>query len=140
METFSILNSRKRAIIALIHTVFFLALAAVQTAVSHAVPLRAHGPRAAAGLALLGIYVVITTVLLLLLKASYCAKEKLYFALCSGSAGFGLLRIVMGDGVLRANLMRVLLLGSAVIVGWLILRTHTGRRGAVPAQLSSDAV
>ena len=36
MHSFSILNSRKRAIIALIHTVIFLGVAALQTALSHA--------------------------------------------------------------------------------------------------------
>jgi len=125
METFSILNSRKRAIIALIHSVFFLALAAVQAAVSHAAPLSFRRSRPVGELVLLAIYVVVTTVLLLLLKASDCAKEKLYFALCAASASFGLVRIVMGDGVLHVNAMRVLFLGCAVVIGVLILRTHT---------------
>lgn len=127
MESFSILNSRKRAIVALVHSIVFLAVAGIQAAVSHAEPLAIHGSRATSGLILLAIYVVVTTVLLLLLKASDCTKEKLYFALCAGSASFGLLRIVMGDQVLHVNLMRVLLLGSAVLVGMLILRTHSAR-------------
>jgi len=125
MQAFAILNSRKRAIIALIHTVFFLAVAAVQAAVAHATPLTFHGSHARGGAALLAIYVVVTAVLLLLLRASKCAKEKLYFALCAAGACFGLVRIVMGDGVLHVNAMRVLLLGSAVVVGLLILRTHS---------------
>jgi hypothetical protein len=125
MEAFTILNSRKRAIIALIHSVFFLAVAAVQAAVAHAAPLALRGSHAPGGLALLAIYVIVTTVLLLLLKASNCATEKLYFALCAASASFGLVRIVMGDGVLHVNAMRVLLLGGAVVAGLLILRTHS---------------
>jgi hypothetical protein len=124
MESFSILNSRKRAIVALVHSIIFLTVAGIQAAVSHAEPLATHGSRATGGLILLGIYVVVTTVLLLLLKASHGIKEKLYFALCAGSASFGLVRIVMGDQVLHVNLMRVLLLGCAVLVGLLILRTH----------------
>ncbi len=133
MESFSILNSRKRAVIALVHTIIFLAVAGIQAAVSHAEPLSIHGSRATSGLILLAIYLIVTTVLLLLLKSSDCSKEKLYFALCAGSASFGLLRIVMGDQVLHVNLMRVLLLGCAVLVGMLILRSH-----AVRAQLQAE--
>jgi hypothetical protein len=130
MAAFSILNSRKRAVIALIHSVFFLGVAGIQAAVSHADPLSLHGLRVTAGLTLLGIYLVVTAVLLLLLTASDCAKEKLYFALCSASASFGLLRIVFGDQVLHVNAMRVLFLACAVLVGLLILRAHS-----VPQQL-----
>lgn len=133
MESFSILNSRKRAIVALVHSIFFLAVAGVQAAVSHAEPLAIHGSKAISGLILLTIYVVVTTVLLLLLKASDCTKEKLYFALCAGSASFGLGRILMGDQVLHVNAMRVILLGCAVLVGTLILRTHSQR-----AQLQTE--
>jgi len=127
MESFSILNSRKRAVIALVHSVFFLAVAGIQAALSHAEPISIHGSRAVSGLTLLAIYVVVTTVLLLLLKASDCTKEKLYFALCAGSASFGLVRIVMGDQVLHVNTMRVLLLACAVLVGVLILRSYSLR-------------
>jgi len=125
MDRFAIINNRKRAIIALIHSVFFLGVAAVQLAISHAAPLNMHGERATAGTILLAIYVIVTTVLLVLLRFSACAREKLYFALCAASAGFGLVRIVMGDPVLHANVLRVLLLFMAVIVGSLILRTHS---------------
>lgn len=128
MESFSILNSRKRAIIALVHSVFFLAVAGAQAAISHAQPLAIHGPKATGGFVLLGIYLIVTTVLLILLAFSHCAKEKLYFALCSASAGFGLLRIVLGDPALHANVLRVLFLSCAVFVGFVILRTHSQRR------------
>jgi len=137
MESFSILNSRKRAVIALIHTVVFLTVAGIQAAVSHADPLAIHGSRATSGLILLAIYLVVTTVLLVLLKASDCTKEKLYFALCAGSASFGLVRIVMGDQVLHVNVMRVLLLGCAVLVGMVILRTHS-LRTQLQAETSAD--
>ena len=133
MESFSILNSRKRAVIALVHSVFFLGIAGIQAAVSHAEPLSLHGSRTIGGVTLLAIYVIVTTVLLLLLKASDCTKEKLYFALCAGSASFGLVRIVMGDQVLHVNTMRVLLLACAVLVGMLILRSHSPR-----AQLQAE--
>ena len=129
MDRFAIINSRKRAIIALVHSVFFLGVAAVQLAVSHATPLSVHGERATAGLVLMMIYVIVTVVLLALLRFSRCARERLYFALCAASAAFGLVRIVLGDPVLHANVLRVLLLFCAVIIGSAILRTHS----AVPA-------
>jgi len=121
---FAIINNRKRAIIALIHSVFFLGVAAVQLAISHAAPLSLRGERVVAGFILLAIYIVVTTVLLVLLRYSRCTKERLYFALCAGSAAFGLVRILLGDPVLHANILRVLLLGCAVIIGTGILRTH----------------
>jgi hypothetical protein len=124
MQAFSILNSRKRAVIALAHSVFFLFIAGMQAAVSHADPMTLRGSTAG-GLALLGIYLVVTTILLLLLKASRCAQERLYFGLCSASASFGLVRILMGDRVLHVNVMRVVFLACAVLVGVLILRTHS---------------
>ena len=137
MESFSILNSRKRAVVALVHSIVFLAVAGIQAAVSHAEPLAIHGSRATSGIILLSIYVIVTTVLLLLLKASDCTKEKLYFALCAASASFGLVRILMGDQVLHVNTMRVLLLGCAVLVGMLILRTHSLRL-ELQAETSGD--
>ncbi len=125
MDRFAILNSRKRAIIALIHTVFFLGVAAVQLAISHALPLSLRGGRATAGIILLAIYVIVTAVLLVLLRFAACAREKLYFAFCAASAVFGLVRIVLGDPVLHANVLRVLLLSCAVVVGSGILRSHS---------------
>jgi hypothetical protein len=125
MDRFAIINNRKRAMIALIHSVFFLGVAAVQLAISHALPFSPRGTGARAGMILLGVYVAVTTVLLVLLRFSRCARERLYFALCAGSAGFGLVRIWLGDPVLHANIVRVLLLSCAVVVGTGILRTHS---------------
>ena len=125
MDRFAIINNRKRAIIALVHSVFFLGVAAVQLAVSHAAPYSLRGEKVVASSILLGIYVIVTTVLLVLLRYSICARERLYFALCAGSAAFGLVRILLGDPVLHANILRVLLLGCAVIIGTGILRTNS---------------
>ncbi|MGB8888901.1 MAG: hypothetical protein WCC87_19390 [Candidatus Korobacteraceae bacterium] len=125
MDRFAIINSRKRAVIALVHSVFFLGVAGLQLAISHAEPFSIRGEKIAAGIVLLVIYVIVTVVLLVLLRFSHCAKEKLYFAFCAASAGFGLLRILLGDPVLHANVMRVLLLSCAVFVGSGILRTHS---------------
>lgn len=128
MDRFAIINSRKRAIIALVHSVFFLGVAGMQLAVSHAAAFSIHGDKRVSGTILLAIYVIVTAVLLILLVASRCAREKLYFALCAGSAGFGLVRILLGDPVLHANVLRVLLLGCAVVIGTVILYEHSELR------------
>jgi len=124
-DRFAIINNRKRAIIALVHSIFFLGVAAVQLAISHALPFSPRGQEATAGIVLLTIYIIVTTVLLVLLRYSACTREKLYFAFCAASAGFGLVRILLGDPVLHANILRVLLLFCAVMIGSGILRTHS---------------
>ena len=128
MKSFGILTNRKRAIIALIHTVLFLCIAALQTALSHAAAFSLYGDKVVGGVVLLTIYTIVTTVLLILLNIADCATEKLYFALCATSAGLGFLRILMGDPVLHAGVLRVLLLSGAVIVGMVILRRHSVAR------------
>jgi hypothetical protein len=125
MSRFAIINNRKRAVIALIHTVLFLGVAGVQLSISHAAPFSSHGQQAAKGIVLLTIYLVVTTVLLVLLGLSRCARERLYFACCAASATFGLVRIVLGDPAWHANVLRVLLLFCAVIIGTGILRSHS---------------
>jgi hypothetical protein len=125
MDRFAIINNRKRAIIALIHSVFFLGVTAVQLTLSHARPFTIHGEKVVAGTVLLIIYVIVTTVLLILLRFSSCVKERLYFAFCAASAAFGLVRILLGDPALHANVLRVLLLLCAVVIGTGILRTHS---------------
>ena len=124
MDRFAIISNRKRAIIALIHTVFFLGVAGVQLAISRAEPFSIRGEKVVGGIILLTIYVIVTTVLLILLRFSRCTRERLYFAFCAASAAFGLIRILLGDPVLHANVLRVLLLVCAVIIGTRILRSH----------------
>jgi len=124
MDRFAIINNRKRAIIALVHSVFFLGVAGVQLAISRAEPFPIRGEKPTGGIILLAIYVIVTTVLLILLRFSRCTRERLYFAFCAASAGFGLVRILLGDPVLHANVLRVLLLFCAVIIGTGILRSH----------------
>jgi FtsH-binding integral membrane protein len=125
MDGFAIITNRKRAIIALVHSVFFLIVAGMQLAISHAEAFSIHREKVAGSIVLLAIYVIVTTVLLVLLRFSHCAKEKLYFAFCAASTAFGLVRILLGDPVLHANVMRVLLLSCAVLTGSLILRNHS---------------
>ncbi len=92
---FAILNNRKRAIIALIHSVFFLGLATRDWAVSArlgGVIARAHVP--AGAIALVCIYGIVSAVLLTLFLFSAGMLEKLYFAFCTASASSGLIRAV----------------------------------------------
>jgi len=133
MDRFAIITNRKRAIIALVHSVFFLGVAGVQLAISHAAAFPIHGEKRIGGIALLAIYVIVTTVLVILWWVSVCAKEKLYFAFCAAGAGFGLVRILLGDPVLHANVLRVLLLGCAVLTGTIILRKHSEKQFQVPS-------
>jgi len=128
MDRFAIINNRKRAVIALVHSVFFMGVAGVQLAISRAEPFSMRREKVVAPIILLAIYVIVTTVLLILLRFSRCTRERLYFAFCAASAGFGLVRILLGDPVLHANVLRVLLLFCAVVIGTGILRSH-----AVPA-------
>jgi len=124
MDRFAIINNRKRAVIALVHSVFFMGVAGVQLAISRAEPFSMRREKVVAPIILLAIYVIVTTVLLILLRFSRCTRERLYFAFCAASAGFGLVRILLGDPVLHANVLRVLLLFCAVIIGTGILRSH----------------
>ena len=125
MDRFAIITNRKRAIIALVHSIFFLSVAGMQLAISHAEAFSIHREKIAGSIILLTIYVIVTTVLLVLLRFSHCAKEKLYFALCAASAAFGLVRILLGDPALHANVLRVLFLAGAVLIGTAILRGHS---------------
>ena len=105
MEPFSILNSRKRAIIALVHTVVFLCVVALQATLSHAKAFSPHGDKVVGGIVLLTIYAIVTTVLLILLRFASHASERLYVALCATSAAFGLLRVLLGDPALHAGVI-----------------------------------
>jgi hypothetical protein len=128
MNSYGILNSRKRAIIALVHTIVFGLLALYQLLIKqHPVGLllTTHGNRVGP-IALTTIYLIVTVVLLILLRYSRCAIERIYFSFVSTSAGIGLLRAIAGDPTAYTELaMRVMLLGCAVITGLMIVRTHT---------------
>jgi hypothetical protein len=128
MRRYGILNSRKRAIIALIHTIFFGLIALIQTLVrQHPTPLISVGPGKLSGpIALTAIYLLVSVVLLILLGYSRSSVERLYFALCTSSATIGLLRCLLGDPTTYVgNGIRVLLLGFAVITGTFIVKNHT---------------
>jgi len=124
MRRYVILSNRKRAIIALVHTVAFLLLA-VYTGMLLVRPLHRGSPLA--GWILAGAYVVITGVLMVLAAVGGNVMERLYFGLCTTSAGFGLIRQVLGDASVPAAVyVRVVLLACAVVMGTVILREHRG--------------
>jgi hypothetical protein len=125
---YAILNNRKRTIIALVHTVAFGLLALWQYT-SNWRPtalIVAKSPHLAGPIALTAIYLVVTVVLFALLRYSASTLERLYFAFLSISAGIGLVRVAVGDPTLRfGGLLRVLLLGSATLIGFLILKQQS---------------
>jgi hypothetical protein len=123
MKNYVILNSRKRAIIALIHTVAFLFIA-VLTGMKEVHGLHKGSP---VGIwAVAGIYVVVSSVLMWITAISGPVQEKLYFACCTTSAIFGLGRQVLGDASLHfAVYVRVFMLLCAVATGALILREYS---------------
>jgi hypothetical protein len=124
MNEFGILNSRKRALIALIHSFVFLGIAIHGFISPKLGVLRCPGT--VGDFVLLGIYLVVASILAWLVSLSRCVRERLYFALCASSATFGLLRTVFGDPALPvAQYMRVIMLSSAVAVGILIVRNFS---------------
>lgn len=131
MPNYAILTNRKRAIIALVHSVFFLLVALVQAASAPMQPVWIHIHTAfGATIALLSIYAIVTTVLLILTWYSRCALERLYFAFCTTSASAGLFRILFGDPPFHlAGIVRVLMLGLAVLTGFVILREQSEPSG-----------
>jgi len=122
MAEFAVLTNRKRAVIALAHSLVFLGIA-VHGFASPRPALVLHAPGAVSGMILVGIYLIVASILGWLVAISRCAAERLYFALCTSSASFGLLRTIFGDAALPvAQCGRVVLLTSAVVVGVWIFR------------------
>lgn len=124
MNDFGVLNNRKRALIALIHSFVFLAIAIHGFASPKAGVLGGSG--VIGDFILIGIYLVVASILAWLVSLSRCLRERAYFAMCATSASFGLLRTILGDSSLPiAQYMRVIMLSSAVAVGILILRNFS---------------
>jgi hypothetical protein len=122
MNEFAILTNRKRALIALVHSLVFLGIA-LHGFVSPRPALTLRGPGAVSGLILVAIYLIVASILAWLVSISRCALERLYFVLCTSSATFGLLRTIFGDTTLpAAQYLRVIMLASAVVVGAWIFR------------------
>jgi hypothetical protein len=125
MNEFGILTNRKRALIALIHSLVFLGIA-MHGFASPKPGILLPGFVATADLILIAIYLVVASILAWLVGVSRGAKERLYFVLCASSATFGLLRTILGDAALpAAQYLRVIMLTSAVLVGMWILRSFS---------------
>jgi hypothetical protein len=125
MNEFAILNNRKRALIALLHSLVFLGIA-LHGFASPKAGIVSSSIVPAGDVALIVIYLIVASILIWLVTLSRCARERLYFALCASSATFGLLRTVFGDSAFPvAQYLRVIMLTSAVIVGTGILRSFS---------------
>ena len=125
MPRYVILTNRKRAIVALVHSVAFL-LIALYGAITVVRPLGAASP--ASAWILVGVYVVVSLALAVLAAIAGHWRERLYFGFCATSATFGLLRQILGDPPLHfAVYVRIALLSCAVLTGVAIVRSHRGR-------------
>ncbi len=131
MNGLGVLTNRKRALIALIHSIVFLGIAFHGFAAPKNGVLRASA--AVGDSVLIGIYLVVACILTWLASLSRGIRERTYFLLCAGSATSGLLRTIFGDLVLPpAQFLRVICLSSAVVIGILMVRSFS------PASSSSE--
>ena len=127
MESYGILTNRKRAIIALVHSIVFLGIATIGlTARPKTGLLYPQHAFSAGNIAIFCVYLIVSSVLVILTRYSRGAKERAYFAFCSASASVGLLRALFGDPIAHAGpIARVMLLATAVVIGFAILASHS---------------
>jgi hypothetical protein len=127
MRGFSILTNRKRAIVALAHSIVFLLIAVRQMVAATPTTGVWSATTVPAGTWVLSAsFGVVSFILLWLLIVSRGWMEKIYFAFCTVSATSGLLRTAAGDQAFHAGIyVRVIMLVSAVLVGLLIIRSHS---------------
>jgi hypothetical protein len=126
MGDFTILTNRKRALVALIHSLVFLLIAFRQmVAAKPAAGIWIPAAVSPGTWTLCAIFSIVSAILLWLFVIARGRIEKVYFGMCTISATSGLLRTVFGDQVFHAGLyIRVFMLTSAVLVGVLIVRLH----------------
>ena len=123
MNEFGVLTNRKRAFIALIHSVVFLGIAihgflAPKTGILHS--------SAVGEFVVVGIYLIVASILTWLVSIARGMRERGYFTLCASSATFGLLRTIFGDAAIpAAQYLRVIMLSSAVAVGFVVVRSFS---------------
>jgi len=136
MGNFAILTNRKRALVALVHSVAFLLIAFRQmVAASPAAGIWVPAAVSTGTWVLCLIFLIVSAILFWLFTISRGTMERLYFGLCTVSATSGLLRTLAGDQAFHAGIyIRVVMLSSAVFVGLLIFRLHA----RVPSPLPSD--
>ena len=133
MSSFAILNSRKRAVIALIHAAAFLGLAIRDFAVSSRLSGILYGSDGKVRSAVfLLVYLIVTFVLSYLFTLSAWGQERLYFAFCTASAASGLVRSMVGDAAFPAGqYLRIGLLACAVMIGVALVRSYSAEMVAV---------
>ncbi len=141
MGGFSILTNRKRAIVALVHSVVFLLVAVRQmVAANPAAGIWVVSTVSRGTWILCGIFAIVSTILLWLLVISRGWMEKFYFGFCTVSATSGLLRTAAGDQAFHAGLyIRVVMLVSAVLIGLLIVRMHSRTHSRVPSGSAEES-
>jgi len=138
MDRFSILTNRKRALVALVHSIIFLIIASCQMVLARpaaGISLASPAGNARSTWLLCGIFTLVSGILIWLLIVSRGWIEKLYFGLCSVSACSGLVRTAAGDSIFHVGLyIRVVMLMLAVVIGFFIVRAHTNRRVRLDVQ------
>lgn len=113
----TILNSRKRVTVALVHNLVFFGVAALQVW---------RAPSASSLLA--AVYGTVAAVLAVLTARSGAIRERLYFACCMASAALGLVWQILGDRAVHPLVyVRVILLGGAALIGFSLLRAAEAR-------------
>jgi hypothetical protein len=84
MNDFGVLNNRKRALIALVHSVVFLGIA-MRGFTSLKAGVLPHGSGSTSDFILIGIYLTVASILAWLVSVARCARERIYFAFCACS-------------------------------------------------------
>ena len=141
MGGFSILTNRKRAIVALVHSVVFLLIAVRQmVAAQPSTGIWVASTVSRGTWILCGIFAIVSAILFWLLVISSGWMEKFYFGLCTISASSGLVRTAAGDQTFHAGLyIRVVMLVSAVLVGLLIVRMHSRPLSRVESEYMEES-
>lgn len=134
---FSILTNRKRAVIALVHSILFLLLASRDLAFqSRLGGVVYRDPVPVGAFLLVGIYFIVSSILLYLFGRSISLTEKLYFGFCSASATSGLIRAILGDAAFPAGAyLRVGMLLAAVATGFVLWKAHVSSITAPVAEM-----
>ena len=141
MGGFSILTNRKRAIVALVHSVVFLLIAVRQmVAAQPSTGIWVASTVSRGTWILCGIFAIVSAILFWLLVISSGWMEKFYFGFCTISATSGLVRTAAGDQTFHAGLyIRVVMLVSAVLVGLLIVRMHSRPLSPVESEYMEES-
>jgi hypothetical protein len=106
MSGFSILTNRRRAVVALVHSVVFLLIAVRQMmAANPAAGIWVSSTVSRGTWILCGIFAIVSSILLWLLLISRGWMEKFYFGFCTVSATSGLVRTRRAGRVGRRKLL-----------------------------------